>query len=98
MRNKQRPYVPYRTAHVCHYGHIEQRRTHRIGEQDARTHEHPNHTDLCESGGKQVERGHGQVTGAHGIGKLIRPPFPEKTSNSVYLLETVRLYCLFFSV
>src|SRR5690554_5648531 len=96
MRNKNRPYVPYRTAYLCNYGHIEQRRTHRVGEQDARTHEYPNHTDLCQSGRTQIERGYAEPTGTHGIGKLIRLPFPENLSNSVSLLETVTTNCLFF--
>lgn len=59
MRDYQNTHVPHRMAYVCHHGHIEQWRTHRIGEQDAWTHEHPQYADLCQSGGTQVERGYG---------------------------------------
>src|SRR5690606_39641360 len=80
------------------YGHIEQRRIYRIGEQDARTHEHPNHTDLRQSGRTQIERGYAEPTGAHGIGKLIRPPFTQEplkfsifVRDSAFVLSL--LYC-----
>src|SRR5690606_31090560 len=46
MRNKHRPYIPYRTAYIRHYGHIEQWRTNRECIEDARTHQHPHHADL----------------------------------------------------
>lgn len=79
MRNKHRPYVPYRTAHVRHYGYIEQWCTDRIGEQDARTHEHPHHTDLCQSGRTQAERGYAEFENKNS--------FPVMISFSNYLLK-----------
>lgn len=77
MRNKHRPYVPYRTAYVCHYRNFEQWSANRECIEDARTHEHPNHADLRKSGGTKAKRGYAEPKGAHGIGKLKRPPFPE---------------------
>ena len=76
-------YISYRTAHVRHPGDIEQRHTHRIRQQDARTYEHPQHADLCQSGRTQIERGHAEPTGAHGMVKLKRPQISRKPSNLV---------------